>query len=280
MVTLSKRRDVPAFGRIEGNSHLPFGAPGACRIELSPLGRIVRNCIFDISLLEPSMKLLQYAMMPDHVHVLVFVQQPVAKPLGHTIARLKIKINAQNGGNAVFEEGFNARFPHPGRSLEVLYRYLRDNPRRLAVRREHPDFFRRISGIAVAGHVCRAYGNLQLLDNPFKEQVVVHRADSASELERKRTQWLHAAANGGVLVSPFISPAEKAVRREAEVAGARIILITNEPMHERFKPTGADFDRCEQGRLLIVSMPGGDAKTVTREECLAMNSIAAHIAAG
>ena len=71
MVTLSKRRDVPAFGRIEGNSHLPFGAPGACRIELSPLGRIVRNCIFDISLLEPSMKLLQYAMMPDHVHVLV-----------------------------------------------------------------------------------------------------------------------------------------------------------------------------------------------------------------
>lgn len=226
------------------------------------------------------MKLLQYAMMPDHVHVLVFVQQPVAKPLGHTIARLKIKINAQNGGYTVFEEGFNDQILHPGRSLEVLYRYLRDNPRRLAVRREHPDFFRCVSGITVAGHVCQAYGNLQLLDNPFKEQVVVHRADTPDALEHKRSVWLHTAANGGVLVSPFISPAEKAVRRVAEDTGARIILLTNEPIGERYKPAGADFDRCERGLLLIVSMSRVNARAVTREECLAMNNLAAHIAAG
>ena len=51
-----------------------------------------------------------------------------------------------------------------------------------------------------------------LLDNPFKEQVVVHRADSPEVRESNRRRWLYTAANGGVLVSPFISPDERGIR--------------------------------------------------------------------
>ena len=113
-----------------------------------------------------------------------------------------------------------------------------------------------------------------MLDRPFKQQVVVHRADTPSVRERHRAEWLYTAANGGVLVSPFISPAEKEVRRGAD---GRFILITNEPMGERYKPTGHDFELCETGRLLFIS--AGQPGALSRRTCLAMNALAAEIAA-
>lgn len=146
----------------------------------------------------------------------------------------------------MFDEGFNDQILHSGRSLDVLFRYLRDNPRRLAVRQACPERFRRVNGMEVCGRNVQAYGNLFLLHHPFKEQVVIHRADSAEKRMRNRERWLYTASNGGVLVSPFISSDEKAVRAEAEAAGARIIIVTNEPMGPRWKPAAHDFALCEE----------------------------------
>lgn len=90
-----------------------------------------------------------------------------------------------------------------------------------------------------------------------------------------KSQWLYTAANGGVLVSPFISPAEKAIRTEAEALGARFIVIINEQMDAHYKPSGSDFNLCETGRMLIIS---ADLPTpLSRQSCLAMNSLAEHI---
>lgn len=140
------------------------------------------------------------------------------------------------------------------------------------MRRAHPEFFRRVNGLEIGGKTYQAYGNMQLLDNPFREQVVVHRADSPATRVSNRARWLYAAANGGVFVSPFVSQAEKAIRSEAEAVGGRIVLITNESMGERYKPSGRDFELCEQGRLLIVSagLPG----ELSRSACLEMNALA------
>lgn len=77
-------------------------------------------------------------------------------------------------------------------------------------------------------------------------------------------------------MSPFISPAEKAVRTESEALGGRTILITNAPMHERYKPAAGDFTLCEQGRLLILS-PADLDDTLTRRTCLTMNTLAHEI---
>ncbi len=122
----------------------------------------------------------------------------------------------------------------------------------------------------------QAYGNLQLLRNPFKEQVVVHRAETAEQNGRNRRRWLHTGANGGVLVSPFIFTSEKAVRAEAEAAGARFILITAEPFGERYKPAAHDFDLCAAGRMLIIST--NQSGNLSRATCLAMNELAGAVA--
>lgn len=89
-------------------------------------------------------------------------------------------------------------------------------------------------------------------------------------------EWLYTAANGGVLISPFISPAEKAVRLEAEEVGGRFILIVNESIDARYKPSGHDFELCEAGRMLIVSanLPGD----LSRQTCLSMNTLAENLA--
>ena len=62
-----------------------------------------------------------------------------------------------------------------------------------------------------------------------------------------------------------------------EFSPRAFILITNEPMGERYKPSGHDFDLCEAGRLLIISanLPG----TLSRQTCLAMNALAENISA-
>lgn len=275
-IILKKAPEAPYFGSL-------CGGISDCGIMRSPLGSIIEKQIRNLPALCTALKPLQYCIMPDHVHLLLFVTAPIPRHLGHYIGSLKVAILqeyriSQSIGNLIFEDDYYDCILHRSRSLDTLYRYIRDNPRRLAVRRAHPEFFRRVNSVRLAGGVYRAYGNFQLLDCPFKEQVVVHRADTDTERADKRDRWLYTAANGGVLVSPFISPAEKAVRDEADQAGGRFILITNRQMEDRYKPSGRDFELCEAGRMLIISIPGL-SPDLTRPVCLAMNTLAEEICA-
>ncbi len=277
MLTLNKAPLVPNFGSLVGDYRIPHGHKGSPCVAASPVGAAIKEGLCKFPQIEPKIRVLQYAIMPDHLHLLLFVQKKTDEILGRYIAAFKVEVNNAAGRNGIFAKGFNDQILKTDRSLDTLYHYLRDNPRRLAVRRAHPEFLRRVNALKIGDKYYQAYGNFQLLDCPFKEQVVVHRADTPAVRQRHRDEWLYTAANGGVLVSPFISPAEKEARRDADLVDGRFILITNEPMGERYKPTGHDFELCETGRLLIIStrQPG----PLSRQTCLDMNALAARIAA-
>lgn len=229
----------------------------------------------------PELKMIYWTIMPDHIHILINVTVPIERHFGDIIqaikaaATSKIRKLLQNPGLVVFSEGFHDRIITNRHQFEIVYRYIRENARRLAVRKAHPEFFRRVNALQFGGKTYQAYGNFQLLESPFKEQVVVHRRDNEQTRSRNRELWLYTAANGGVLVSPFISRVEKEIRREAEEAGGRFILIVNEPMEARYKPVGHDFELCEAGSLLIISAnsPG----ELSRIACLKMNALASAI---
>lgn len=245
-------------------------------------GKIIEKHIRRLPLLHPAIKLLQYCIMPDHVHLLLFVTSPLDMHLGNYIGRLKILIFQEcravtGSGISIFEDDFYDCILHSGRSLDTIYRYIRSNPHRLAVRKLHPEFFQRVNTLPIGNKTYAAYGNFQLLDNPFKEQVVIHRADTEAKRQADRELWLYTAANGGVLVSPFISPAEKAIRAQAESTGGRFILITDTPMPPRYKPSSRDFALCEQGRLIIITLSSPSSR-LSRQTCLAMNALASLIA--
>ena len=125
-----------------------------------------------------------------------------------------------------------------------------------------------------------AYGNIQLFHNPFKDAVVCHRRDAGFKSVEKahHDSWMHTASNGGVLISAFISPKEKDIRREVEEIGGKIILVSNEAFHERYKPSGKNFNLCEQGRLLILA-PNYNLPP-DRQTFLLLNEIAEAIAYG
>ena len=271
-ITLLKRAEVPDFGSLARDWRLHSGTRGSSYVSASPIGKAVKDCLRNIGSIHPALRVLQYALMPDHLHILLSVESILDEILGRKLAAFKVMINKRTGFPCVFGKGFNDQILSFGRNLDTIYQYLRENPRRLAVRFANPDFFERRSNIRIGDTDCQAYGNLQLLENPFKDAVVVHRADSVKKREENRLRWLHTAANGGVIVSPFISKDEKAIRREAEDLGGRIIFLTNEPLKEREKPTAHDFSLCSEGRCLLIApaepLPFG------RQTCLKLNSLA------
>lgn len=89
------------------------------------------------------------------------------------------------------------------------------------------------------------------------------------------------AENGGVLVSPFISPAEKRIRDQALAVGGSLIILRAEGFPERFKPSGYEFELCDSGSLLLLApWPYSSRKnTITRSQALSLNAMAEQIAA-
>ncbi len=275
-ITLLKHPDSLYFGKLMGDCHLPIGMPGSPYICASETGKAIKESLREIRLIHPALRLFQYALMPDHLHIILSVEDRLDEIVGRKLGAFKVAVNKRSGIDHVFERGFNDQILTKSRNLDVIYNYLRANPYRLAIRKANPDFFFRRTGVVIGGTPCQLYGNLHLLDNPFKEQVIVHRADNDEVYSSNKDRWLYTAANGGILVSPFISKREKDIRKEAELLGGRFILITNRPFEEREKPSGKDFDLCAQGRLLIIAPQS--PMDFSRSACRQMNSLANHIA--
>ncbi|MCM1519282.1 MAG: hypothetical protein NC098_00650 [Lachnoclostridium sp.] len=274
--TLLKHPDCPSFGKLMGDCHLPIGSRGSSYVIATDVGRAIKDSLRQISNIHPALHLFQYALMPDHLHMILSVEKQIDETVGRKLGAFKVAVNKRSRHDQVFERGFNDQILVKSRKLDVIYDYLRSNPYRLAVRHACPDFFTRRNNLNIAGTPVQLYGNIHLLNNPFKEQVIVHRADNDAVYSSNKDRWLYTAGNGGVLVSPFISEREKKVRRESELLGGRFILITNTPFGEREKPSGKDFDLCAEGRMLIIAMQS--PLDFSRIACLQMNSLANHIA--
>ncbi len=274
--TLLKHPDCPSFGKLVGDCHLPIGSRGSSYVCASEIGKAIKDSLRQISNIHSALRLLQYALMPDHLHIILSAEDCLDEIIGRKIGAFKVAVNKRSGVYQVFERGFNDQILTKSRNLDVIYSYLRSNPYRLAVRQANPDFFTRRNNLIIGETPCHLYGNLHLLDNPFKEQVIVHRADNEEMHSSNRDRWMYTAGNGGVLVSPFISKREKEIRKEAELLGGRFILITNRPLEEREKPSGKDFDLCAEGRMLIIAPQS--PLDFSRSACQQMNALANHIA--
>ncbi len=273
-ITMSKASGIAFFSRITGTPEKPV-------VELTPLGRIIEKQIWNFTFICPALRILQYVIMPDHVHLAIFAQEELPRAIGSYIGMMKVKTGQIAKEHLaivppVFEPDFFDRILRRTHKLDTICEYIRKNPKRLLERRQNPVFFRRVNNIRINDTLWQAYGNLQLLQNPFKAPVVIHRRDSEKIIAAKHRRWKHLSENGGVLVSPFISPAEKEVRGQCEENNGKIILLSTKPFGEREKPAAHDFEQCTAGKLLILApmspLPSG------RETFLYLNFIAESIA--
>lgn len=253
LITINKKQETPLFGTLTGDWHIPVGYPGSPEIWLSEIGKAVRRWINRLPSIIPHCQIYQYIVMPDHIHFLVFVKRRTTYHLGKYISAFKNAIRKEIGFSP-FQTGFNDKILSVTRRLDDIFRYIRENPIRLAIRLANPENYRRCDNIKIRGKLYTGYGNLFLLKNPFREVVIIHRKSSYEEKHDQWVRWLHHSYIGGVLVSPFISSDEKKVMEEVEKFGGRVILIVDKPLPEPpWKPSKRDFYRCAKGELLILA---------------------------
>jgi hypothetical protein len=272
-----------------------------------------------ISAIYKTVEVWKLCIMPDHIHMIVRITEdlPPDKHLGHIVAGFKggcsrawWRISPPSASStpsapsasstpsvpsattpaasaagspasspSLFEAGYNDLILLDDGQLDNWKHYLDDNPRRLAIKRQHPDFFTTLNYADIGEWHCQLVGNSFLLDIPQKVAVIVHSAYSDKEYADYRQKWLACGEAGGILVSAAIATREKMVMREAMNRGYRLILVRENGFPPLYKPAGESFDACSDGRLLQVS-PWEyhmERRIVSREQCLMLNRLVEEI---
>lgn len=176
----------------------------------------------------------------------------------------------------LFAKGYNDLILRSYEELPVWQNYLRDNPRRLMMKRLRPEWLRPFFGLRIGSQVYSGIGNRELLTACKRTAVRVSRRLTDSEIEAEVVRYLTMAKEGTVLVSPAISPGEKRVMRTVFDAGLPTIVIVENGFTPLSKPRGEQFYACAKGHLLMLSPweHHNEKKKLTAEQCQQMNLMA------
>lgn len=317
MLTVTVEGHKPLLGCLAGDVY-------TAHIELTPLGEDVRHELYALCDRYPQLRLLQYQIMPDHVHVILQATERLSKPIGNLFASWRhacgvAYAQAMAGASTVagastdtpnkddgtttrtpmvngaslseaapaprylrlFSEGYNDSILRGREQLQHMIAYVRDNPRRLLLKRQCSPYFTVHHNINVAGLNFDAVGNLALLQRPL---LAVHCRRHWTDDERQAfaNQCLKASENGAVLIGAFISKAEQEIAHAANEHQHPMIHLVENGFPELFKPVGQSFYACAEGRLLLLApwKYHASRKAISREQCNALNTMAETIAAG
>jgi REP element-mobilizing transposase RayT len=296
MITMVTEERKPLFGKVVGRSEAVEPSAEAAHTELSPLGEAVARIWQTIACYHPEVKVMALQMMPDHLHAILFVRVKMERPLGKVLLGVKQACNRafrevmpegvvavaqqhaqrERGNGLLFAKGFNDQILLRDGQLERWHNYLKENPRRLLIKRENPDLFRVQRGLAYGGLSFSAIGNRFLLERPVKLQVQCSRSISDEELKAKLNDCLRAGRQGAVLVSPAISKGEKAIMRAAFEEGLPLIILQENGFTDLAKPGGKRMEACARGQLLILAPweHHNEKMTIKRGQCLELNEMA------
>lgn len=315
LFTLNIEGRKPLLGSLSGS------APEEASVQPSPLGKEVVRMLWNLpeyhrlKVAEKTQKsgveckrdiqILAYQLMPDHLHIILFVKQPMDIPVG-TILRgfmtASTKVCSTLGIHAettpkqpLWEKGYNDQRLLSKDQLSAMIAYVHDNPRRLFVKRAYPEWFAIHRRVLIAGKEFDAVGNMQLLNNPLK---AVHVRSRFTPEQRRdyMNLCILEARNGKLLVGAFISEYEQQIRKEAIKEKLPFIHLSALPFSDYYKPGGELFDVCAAGRLLVLHplyldsqksvepsayMPREKQnpywktqRRITRAECVALNTLA------
>ena len=267
------------------------------RVERSPLGEAIYAHFWRIADFTPELKPLYCEIMPDHLHFIVEVTRQMARPLGNAIGAFKTgceNIYRQLGHEGrLLKIGFVDKILLHQGQLANWFAYLKDNPRRLAVKLLWPELFAQVAelrvdlrlapqeqdGGAPVNGFFSALGNRFLLRRPLAQVQVSRRLfaykreakpggglkiarDAAGEplvdfesveYRARRDELLAMAGRGTVLLSPCVSDGERQIAREALRAKLPLITMANKGFSKRQKPAGRYFDACAAGNLLMLA---------------------------
>ena len=224
------------------------------------LGRAISHDLDEIQQRRPYVRLLAKQLMPDHIHVLLYVTEDCSVSIKEIARGMRqgwrqmattVSIDPQilsaeeykqmpKGGTQMpkgvaqmpdtgthqplFETPFFRTLAHKGQ-LGTMIQYIHDNPRRAMLKQQNPDLFTLRRDTRV-GELCfTSLGNLFLLDYPEKQPIICSRTLSEQQITAQQTDALYQAKNGCITVTAAISPGERQIARAVREAGAPLIIL-------------------------------------------------------
>lgn len=267
-----------------GNLVIPDNNPAKARVDLSLLGFQIKACVDDIPIRYPEIRIIQLRMMPDHLHVILYITKPMSISIKMVVRGLWQ--GAKKVGPEKFTElPFIRPMSHRGQ-LQTMIHYLQMNPQRLATKKLKNGYFYVQRGVDICSQNYDIVGNAVILTAERYMPVHVRRTmvEAAEHGEDKALKdymnaCVLAARKGTVMVSPFISPNERRIQAKLLEEGLPFICIADNGLGDYYKPTDELFDAVAAGKVLIISPWEYNPKKghVTREECVAMNMMAEQI---
>ena len=299
---------VPSREQLLGRLVIPENNPSLARVERTPLGNAVVDELYVMCRHYPAVRILQFCLMPDHLHAVIHVTRVMDTSIRSVIrgywqgvkkhgraytlsvsAELNSAATDEGGGGYPFPVFTERPFIRPlsrRGQLQTMIRYVQMNPQRLATKRLKPGYFRVQKDIDIGSRKYDGVGNVTLLTEQNYDVVHV-RSTMVKAAEHGDDQPLRdymnsrvlLARKGVVMASPFISPQEKRVMQVLLQEQHPFILLTDNGFRDYYKPADRLFDACAAGRLLILSpWPYDDGKRhISRSECVALNAMAEEI---
>ena len=232
-ITLTVLSREPLFGTLL----IPDGDPSNARIERTALGNAVIDELYVMCKHYPAIRILQFCLMPDHLHAVIHVTRVMDTSIRSVIRgywqgvkkhgrayTLSVAHELNSGSSVSNTETMDEEDKHTGTTneggypfpifterpfirplsrrgqLHTMIRYVQMNPQRLATKRMKPGFFRVQKDIEIGGRKYDGVGNVALLMAEHFEPVHV-RSVMVKAAEQGDAEPLRNYMNGCVLAA-------------------------------------------------------------------------------
>ena len=311
----------PLFGTLEGES------AERAFIKLNPFGYRVYQILCGLPQFYAAkgfaLKVLAQKVMPDHIHVVIQVLEPLPQSIGavvrgfksactkvykqeflscgenaaevhsrgeqqgdaaemHSIASrqgdaAEMHSIANRQGNAaafmhfarifanrnsIWQQDaayYHERILHAPGQLNRMINYVKDNPRRLWLKKNNPDLFRLHRHTEMCGLSFTSLGNHFLLDWHDNQTVEMPRNATVEQVQKRLQLAMAAAQNGAVTYTAAISKGEQLIARTLRKQGYPLVVLLSDgfpkegsPQERFYKPGGIYFEACSRGQLLLL----------------------------
>ena len=272
--TLPVEERYPLFGVLEGES------AESAFVRLNLYGRRVHQMLCGLAQFYAgkgyALKVLTQKVMPDHVHLVIQVLEPLPQSIGAVVRGFKSgctkvykEMYMSSGENAAEVHGdsedelkrsadapvhfarifagrgsiweqnpayYHERILHAPGQLRRMIDYVKDNPRRLWIKSRNPEFFRLHRRTEAAGLSFTSMGNHFLLDWPDKQVVEMSRSATNEEVQEQLRKVLAAAHNGTVTYTAAISKGEQLIARTLREQGYLLVVLLNDGFPKEGSP--------------------------------------------
>lgn len=230
---------------------------------LSPAGAAVEKALLDTPRFVPGVALKSYVVMPDHVHMRLYLKPDLPEPLkvlGRFMAGFK-RVAAKNAGIG-WQQGYHDRICLSRFITEKVDAYIAANPLKWALMHG--------SGAPLKVHEpltsprfpetewWTAAGNIALISPERRIATAsLSRSLRPGDMPGAVERLVKAARQGWVVASTFISPGEIALRRALEAERLPCIKAVPDSLEMVYRPKVEETAAFAEGRLLAVSRQCG-----------------------